>query len=157
MIIQNDAGTVVGANSYVGYSYAGSYLASRVNLASYTDEQIADALCSGTLFIDTYFDFNGEKLTGENQATKFPRTGAVAGIPEAIKKATCEYAIWYLEMAVALHGAPPVDYFGDKYIQRDNTIKTYVHDTEIALADGCKYVTMSEKFIYEAGLFQLIE
>ena len=154
MIVQDNTGAVAGANSYTGFAYACGYLADRINLSQYTDEQIASALVSATSFIDNNFIYLGNKKAGDTQTTQFPK--AEADIPEAVKKATCEYAIWFLEQGIAMLRTNPEEYFGDKYYQADNEIKSYIQAFEAEVADGKKYCSMPEKFIYEAGLYQLI-
>lgn len=154
MIVQNNTGSVAGANSYTGFVYACNYLADRVNLSQYTEDQIANVLVQATSFIDNNFTYAGSKLAGETQTTQFPRT--VEGIPDAVKRATCEYAIFFLEQGLSMIGSPPEEYFGDRYVQADNVIKSYVQAYEAEVADGKKYCSESEKFIYEAGLFQLV-
>lgn len=155
MKVQNNEGTIVDADSYVSYTYAGSYLANRINLQTYTDEQIASALVLATSFVDNNFSFLGDKLTGETQSTQFPRT-TTAGVPDSVKKAVCEYSIWFLQGFLMMLGMTPEEYFGDKYVEQPNEIKTYVEEHEQAVADGKKYVAISEKFMYDDNLFVLI-
>lgn len=160
MVPQNNTGTAVGADSYVSYTYAGAYLAKRISLASYTDEVVLQALYDAFLLLESSFTFNGQKLAGETQPTQFPRyegetAPETSEIPDAMKKAQCEVAIFFLTDSIAMVETSPEDYFGDKYAQADNALKTYIQGVETELNNGKKHVPMSEKYMYDAGLLVL--
>jgi hypothetical protein len=103
MIIQEDDGEVVGANSYVSIDEYVNYFASRnIDLSSQTDGQLEADLIAATFYLDTLNNYCGYKLNGRNQTTEFPRaelydcSGSspelVEGVPREIKEAQCEYA-----------------------------------------------------------------
>lgn len=102
--VQNDNGTVTGANAYVtvaafkaycdlrGYAYASP--------VAYTDDQIAVAIIKATDYVDGRFKFRGTRRNDPlTQPTQFPRANAwdddgrgISGIHPALKNAVCEYA-----------------------------------------------------------------
>jgi len=100
--VQDDTGTVDGANSYIDVAFADDYFTDRGN-ATWLALSVAvkqSSLIAATDYIDKTFvgKFKGSKLTG-TQSTQWPRAGAVdsdgflfVGIPEILKEATSEYA-----------------------------------------------------------------
>lgn len=100
--------TVGGAssNSYVSEAYASTY----VNTYGLTEavrdvwlntgaDDKARALIIATRDLDVYMVWEGSKATGE-QALQWPRTGtdyASDVIPEPLKQATVEFALWRLQ------------------------------------------------------------
>lgn len=101
LIVQNDLGTVDGANAYIDVAFADSYFTLRGNatwagLATPAKEQ---AIIQATDYIDNRFTFKGNKLTS-TQTTQFPRSdlhdrsgNLVSGLPLNLKKACAEYAV----------------------------------------------------------------
>jgi hypothetical protein len=75
MVVQNDDGDEVGANSYLTVAAFKTYHDNRGNSYSdYTDSQIEKALVKATDYIDTRFIFKGIKLNDDDtQTTQWPR------------------------------------------------------------------------------------
>ncbi len=98
-IVQNDSGTVAGANSYIEIAdFLDYYLDRGIELD--LDAEVSEpALIKATAYIDVRFKFVGYKANGRTQTTQWPRLSAydsesnlVEGIPKEIKDAVCEYA-----------------------------------------------------------------
>ena len=91
----------VDANSYVDVAFANAYFIERDNSVwdSYFDDKKQAALIRATDYIEMRFgsQFSGSRLYPDNpQALSFPRKDASSvsiGLPTAIKRATCEYAV----------------------------------------------------------------
>ena len=84
-------------SNYVDAAYADTYFSTRLRTASWDDATSADqeaALTMATNAIDQ-LNFLGEKAE-EDQENQFPR-GDDTTIPTAIKQATCEVAIAFLD------------------------------------------------------------
>lgn len=118
MTLQNDAGTVSGADSYIDVDAFKAYHDARGNsYTGYTDAQIGEAIVRATDYIDARFTFDGTKVNGRTQTTEWPRYDVVdadnyyvEGIPLEIKDATAEYALRAL--SAALNPDPTVDASG---------------------------------------------
>jgi hypothetical protein len=106
-LVQNDLGDVVGANAYISVEYFKEYHSDRGNsivdpatTAPYTDGQIQGAVVVATDYVDAKPCIVSAPLN-EIQATAFPRnpTGysGLDGLPEALKRATAEYALAQLK------------------------------------------------------------
>lgn len=99
IVVQSDAGTVDGANAYIDVAYMRSYCALRgLDLGVLTDDQLAVAIVQATDYEDNRWRFKGRQLLS-TQTTEWPREhvrnsrgDVVTGLPEALKKATAEYA-----------------------------------------------------------------
>lgn len=99
--VQDNTGTVAGANSYVALVDFKAYHDDRDNdYSAYSDAQLQTALVRATDYIDGRFRFVGEKRGGRDQNTEWPRTGAwdrdryyITDIPVEVIEATCEYAL----------------------------------------------------------------
>jgi len=98
-ILQDDTGTVVGANAYGSYADFVTYHTDRGNtLGSYDQVHIERAIVQATDYIDTRFNYIGRKRN-QDQATEWPRNDAwdknrfyISDIPQAVKEACFEYA-----------------------------------------------------------------
>lgn len=101
--LQDDTGTVTGANAYVSVAEFKAYHDDRGNdyasIVSVDPDDIEDAIVKATDYIDGRFRFVGEKRAGRDQVTEWPRTGAydrdryyVNDIPIEVKEAVMEYA-----------------------------------------------------------------
>ncbi|WGH15548.1 putative virion structural protein [Pseudomonas phage PA_LZ03] len=93
--VQNENGTVPGANAYVSVDEFKSFHTDRGTLGTHTDEQIEKAIILATDFLDTRYSFVGEQLNLD-QGTQFPRRipgsssrDARRGLPRALKQAAC--------------------------------------------------------------------
>lgn len=97
--VQDDAGSVSGADAYVSQGAFETHAESRNRvLTSYTDEAIEAAIRAATQYIDTISRYKGVRGSSA-QTTEFPRTGLVdwsgyevTGLPQRVKDATCELA-----------------------------------------------------------------
>jgi hypothetical protein len=137
--VQTDAGSVTGANSYISVQEFKDYHDDRGNdYSTYTTPQIEVALVIATDHLDTRFDFVGERRTGVNQATEWPRLDAVNnkeqdvyGIPSAVKEATAEYAIRNLA-GTTLDPDPAVDAYGQAVKLKREKVGPIEEETEYA-------------------------
>jgi hypothetical protein len=96
------------ANSYVDLAYASAYFASRLGSESWNgaaSEVRESSLIQATTHLDAVFDWEGEYRTDEDQALMWPRVcahdrdGFVIPddeIPENVKKAQCELALFFI-------------------------------------------------------------
>lgn len=100
LLVQDDAGQVAEANGYVTVAFFKAYHDDRGNeYSAYGDTLIEAAVVRATDYLDGRFDFIGLRV-GQDQTTEWPRYAAwgkgrqlVTGIPLAVKRATCEYAL----------------------------------------------------------------
>lgn len=106
--VQNENGTVPGANAYVSVDEFKSFHTDRGTLGTHTDEQIVKAIILATDFLDTRYSFVGEQLNLD-QGTQFPRRipGSSSrdvrrGLPRALKQAACLLAARALAGATLL-------------------------------------------------------
>ena len=105
LIVQDDSGTVPGANGYLPLQEFKDYHDARgTGYAGKTDEELEEAIIRATDYVDMRFNFVGRKRNGRSQATEWPRIGAfdrdryhVQGIPDEIKEAVAEYALRALD------------------------------------------------------------
>lgn len=118
--VQDNSGTVAGANAYVTVAYFKAYHDARGNdySAASSDQLIEKAIIKATDYLDQRFRFRGQRANSQNtQATAWPRLDAVDdddnwinGVPEAVKKACCEYAL--RAIAATLNPDPTSDDYG---------------------------------------------
>lgn len=107
LILQNDDGTVTGANSYVSVQYFRDYHAARGrDTTAHSNAVVEVALVQGTDYVDRRFAYVGQTMD-RNQETEWPRWNAmdsrgwaVNGVHKAVKNATCEYALRALTQAL---------------------------------------------------------
>ena len=97
-VVQQDT-PVASANSYVAVADFKAYHADRGNTFTAEDTAIEQALVKATDYLDTRFRFVGCR-DAKDQTTEWPRDHAyddrgdnVEGVPQAVKDATCEYAL----------------------------------------------------------------
>ena len=101
LTVQDNNGSVAGANAYITVEEFKTYHTDRGNaFSSFTDERIASAVIRATDYLDQRFNFVGKRLQGRNQSTEWPRYDAwdrddyaINGIPPEVKEACCEYAL----------------------------------------------------------------
>ena len=102
-LVQDDAGSVAGANGYLSVEAFKAYHDDRDgDYVGVTDDEIQSAIILATDYIDSRFDrsFIGFQNTLE-QRTKWPRSSAIDRdffdhsdtIPQVLKDATAEYAL----------------------------------------------------------------
>ena len=104
LYVQNDAGTVVNANTYNSAEDFITYHKSRGRSTAFDIEIIEQSLVKACEYLDNRFHYKGTKLTGRSQATQWPRDSAqdkdsenVTGIPIEVKRAHLEYAYYAIE------------------------------------------------------------
>jgi len=98
--VQDDTGTVAGANAYNTVAEFKTYHDDRGNdYSAFSDEQIQIASINGADYTDIRFKYIGNKLHGRDQVTEWPRGDAVdrsgdlvIGVPIEVKEAAMEYA-----------------------------------------------------------------
>lgn len=98
-LVQDDAGSVDGANAYVDAAFFTAYHGDRGNSFTATTQQIEEALVRATDHLDYSFTFVGERARTE-QRTQWPRIDAEdrnrrvrSGVPEEVKEACADYAL----------------------------------------------------------------
>lgn len=101
--LQDDTGSVAGANAYIDVAYFKDYHGTRGRADEYgaaTDQQIQAAIVMATGYLDGRFQFVGWRQQLGTQTTQWPRYSAVdndyvyvTGIPSEVKDATAEYAM----------------------------------------------------------------
>lgn len=96
--VQNDSGSVADANAYIDADWFASYHAARGFTSTADTAAIEAAIVKATDYLDVRFNFIGSR-GGTDQTTEWPRYNAmdidrrlISGVPEAVKKATAEYA-----------------------------------------------------------------
>jgi hypothetical protein len=111
-LVQDDAGSVVGANAYVSVAEFTSYHTDR-NVTAVIDSDyelaaIQAAIILASDYLDSRYSYVGEKRTG-NQPMSWPRFDAedrddhiIFGIPQVIKEACSELALANLQVPGSL-------------------------------------------------------
>lgn len=119
LVVQDDTGTVSGANGYISVAEFKTYHDDRANdySAAVDDAAIGVAIVKATDYLDQRFAFVGRRRTGREQTTEWPRTNAydrdgfyVSNIPTELKEACAEYAL--RAIAAALNPDPDADATG---------------------------------------------
>jgi len=145
--VQNDAGSVADANSYLSVEDMQAYHASRGNsLGTATSDQLQQALVRATDHLDGRFTYKGQRLNGPTQATQWPRScvydrngRGVYGIPRAVKEAIAEYALRALSNP--LSPDPELSSTGARVQSTSNSVGplsesvTYAQDGALALPE----------------------
>lgn len=154
LIVQDDAGSVAGADAYVALTAFDSFAEKRNrDVSPYSDEAKEAAIRAATQYIDTVSRYKGIRGSS-GQTTEFPRTGlvdwsgwAADGVPARVKDACCELT-WaslssgedlYVDLdrggRVASESVGPisVSYFADAaagkvYRSAMNLLKPFVRD-----------------------------
>lgn len=102
LIVQDDTGSVVGANAYIDVDYFKNYHDDRGQdySAADSDQKLEQAIIRATDYLDNRFNFVGKRYQGRSQSTEWPRSNArdrdgyyVRGIPPEVKEACAEYAL----------------------------------------------------------------
>lgn len=122
------------ATSYASVEYADAYFALRLNADwTGTPEQKQAALVSATDYIESRWSqrFLHRALT-TTQALSFPRT--VLGMPEALKKAICEYAVRALTSPLTVDVAS-----GPQVVSTESAVGPVSDKTQYAPGTGSKY------------------
>lgn len=119
LIVQDDAGSVVDANSYVTEVFFDDYHHDRgvsdVVNAVFEEDAIKAALILATDYLDARYRYIGTRRSAA-QVTDWPRFDAedadeylITGIPHQIKEACAELALAELQAAGSLFPVVPVD------------------------------------------------
>lgn len=99
LVVQNDDGTVSGANGYADLAFVRSYHLDRgTDLSATSDDDLNAAIVQATQYVDTRYNFVGCRLN-RDQETEWPRRDAydrddyhVTGVPREVKQATADLA-----------------------------------------------------------------
>lgn len=160
LTVQDNNGSVAGANAYITVEEFKTYHTDRSNaFSSFTDLQIASAIIRATDYLDQRFNFVGKRLQGRNQSTEWPRYDAwdrddyaINGIPGEVKEATAEYALRAL--SAALNPDPERDGTGAAVASKSESVGpisesiTYVSGSVFTMP---KYPAADQRLI-KAGL-----
>lgn len=136
--VQNDSGTVADANAYVTVAYFKAYHDARGNdySAATSDPLIEKAIIKATDYLDQRFRFRGSRANLQStQPTAWPRLDVVDdddnwvnGIPDAVKKACCEYAL--RAISATLNPDPTSDDYGRSVRRISKTVGPISKDVE---------------------------
>lgn len=137
--VQNDDGTVEGANSYVTPAQVVEYWADRgVDLSSKSQDEMQAACVDATDYLDARYGFVGYQLY-RLQGTQWPRGGVTSwlrGLPPALVNAACQLA-QRSASGVALSVDPTMDPSGrvvSKTSKKVGPIETSVEYSEAGAA-----------------------
>jgi hypothetical protein len=154
LIVQDDRATVEGANSYVDLDVLKAYHTTRgVDLSSYPDERLSQALVLATDFLDSRYSFVGVPLRAK-QGTQCPRYLEERGgsrFPQdyntlepgyllttmqwsAIQRATCQLAYRELKKPGGLMPDPTFDATGQRI--KKKTSKAGPVESTVEYADS---------------------
>ena len=93
--VQNENGTIEGANSYVDVAAVRAFWLDRgVDLSAKTDEELSVAAVRATDYLDAKYRWTGYQLY-RLQGTQWPRSGVTSflrGLPPALVSAACMLA-----------------------------------------------------------------
>lgn len=141
--VQNENGTVEGANTYGTATYFREYHAARGRTFDQTDEQIDAAGVIATDYMDSRWSYIGVRIA-DGQNTEWPRWDAydrddriVNGIPEPVKQAWAEYTAIQLTEGT-LEPTPDRDASGARVVQRSERVGPI--SESVTLAAGGRYV-----------------
>ena len=160
--VQDDTGTVTGANAYVTEAEFIAYAADRaMDHSAYNSADIQVAIVKATDYLDQRFRFVGERLSGFEQPTEWPRASAydihrsyVNGVPTQVKEATIEYA--FRALSATLNPDPTFDATGATVKSKAEKVgpiseeTTYMGETQ-ALISLPRYPAADKK-LTRAGL-----
>lgn len=159
--VQDDTGTVVGANAYIDTTFFDSYHGDRGNdISALTSQQKQQAIVKSTDYLDRRFRFIGIRLN-DPQATQWPRAEAenadgrsVDGIPTEVKQACAEYA---LRAATAALAPDPTQEANGATVQMHKQVVGPLEDT-IEYANGGAYTLpaypMADYLLSASGLLR---
>lgn len=128
LIVQDDAGTKVDANTYIDIAFSDVYHDDRGNNTAWTlqDQEVKEiALINAWQYLDNRFEFAGiEKNNSQN--TRWPRRGCdnrgrfLDVIPVLLKNAQAEYAL--RAVTAELTPDPVTDETGGKVIEKSESV-----------------------------------
>lgn len=125
--VQDDTGSVVGANAYASAADFRTYHGDRgTDVTSHTDDAIQKAIVKATDYMDGRWRFRGDKLRLE-QRTAWPRSLPEdddqffrTGIPVEVKEACFEYAL--IALSGELNPTPTRDAAGQGIQSKSSTV-----------------------------------
>jgi len=109
LLLQDDSGTVAGANTYITVEDFRAYHTDRgTDTTPYLDAVVSAALIRARDYLDQRFKYIGFRFRGVNfQSTEWPRYNAygrddllIVGVPREVKDAQAEYALRALTMTL---------------------------------------------------------
>jgi hypothetical protein len=111
--VQDDGGTIDGANAYITVDEFKTYHRDRGNSWSGGSGAIQDAIVVATDYLDTRFQFVGDRKS-VSQRTQWPRVDAIdrdgnarSGVPVEVEEACAEYAL--IALSSTLNPTPTRD------------------------------------------------
>ena len=136
MLVQDDSGSVEGADAYIEVTALDTYWASRgVTLAGTTQAKEA-AIVNATDYLDSRYTYKGQRRTTE-QRTKWPRLDVtdadgldVYGIPDTIKDACAELA--RKALSAEIYPDPTYDASGSRVAARREQVGPISRDITFA-------------------------
>lgn len=142
LIVQNDLGDVIGANSYVDLaSYVQYFENLNIDLEVNDDEALEATLIRASRYVDSRFSFRGSKLNGREQSSQWPRDSAldndgndITGIPFELKNAVMEYA--YKDLSGSLYANVTVDETGNPVKEKSVTVGPITETVKYADPNG---------------------
>ena len=156
LIIQDDTGTVAGANSYNTIAEFKAYHDARGgDYSGSTDDQINAAIIRATDYVDARFYYVGFKQNSRAQTTQWPRINAfdcanyaVSGVPDEIKAAVNEYA--FRALSTTLNPDQTQDGTGRAYNSKSETVGPISVSTAYESGSGAtmpRYPAADQKII----------
>ena len=127
LLVQDDAGSVVGANAYIDQTDFEDYHDARGNdYGSPSGTDIENAIILATDYLDSRFRFVGQRVSLE-QRTAWPRMDAIdfddfvrIGIPTEVKEACADYA--FIALTADLIPSPTPDPLGQVVVEKSSTV-----------------------------------
>jgi hypothetical protein len=134
--IQNDLGTVAGANAYLSVADFKAYCDDRgMAYSSYADPVIEKAIVKATDYIDRRFRYKSVRLQTSGQRTQWPRLDVfdadstlIHGIPQAVKDACAEYA--HRALSTTLLADPSREDNGQQVSMKSETVGPITETTQ---------------------------
>lgn len=159
--LQDENGSVVGANAYLSVAAFKSYHDDRgQSYAGFTDPQIEQGIVRATQYLDTRFSFVGY-VADPDQTTEWPRIDARdkndrirTGLPREILNATAEYA--RIALSQTLNPTPERDESGVPILsksERAGPVSESITYAEGAIFKLPKY-PIADQWLISAGLVE---
>lgn len=146
LVLQDNTGTVAGANAYLSVDAFKAYHDARGNsYGAATDPDIEKAIIKATDYLDQRFNFVGRTLAARDQTTAWPRTAAydrdrnlVTGLPLEVIEATAEYALRAL--TAALNPDPERDASGAAILSKSEQVGPISESVTYAAGGSTSFV-----------------
>lgn len=144
LIVQNDAGSVVDANSYVDLAFFKTYCSTRgYALTGFIDPKLEEALVRGRDYMDLRWRWLGDPVL-LTQETEWPRANIVlidntvlSVIPYQIKRAQCEYS--FRALTSTLLPDKTVDSSGRVVVMKKERVDKLEEETQYAVGGATAY------------------